>query len=57
MGAVRSGNIKLTLSVDKEILKRFREYCLRNGFVMSKFIENFMRTRLLERSEHYHGVY
>lgn len=39
-------NKRITLSVDAEIYEKYRDYCDRKGFIISKQIENFMRNEL-----------
>jgi len=36
-------NKRITLSVDAEVYEKYREYCEKKGFIISKQIENFMR--------------
>lgn len=43
---MKKGNIKLTLSVNKKILKEYKKYCEEKGFVISKQVEKFMEEQL-----------
>jgi hypothetical protein len=43
---IRKGNLKLTLSVNKEILENFKKFCEEKGYILSKQIENFMKEKL-----------
>lgn len=38
--------IKMTLLVDKEIHKKYRDFCKKEGLVMSGQIEKFMKTQM-----------
>lgn len=37
---------QLSLTIDKEVLKRFRAYCENNDIVLSKRVERLMRREL-----------
>jgi hypothetical protein len=39
---MKIGNVKLTLSVNKKTLDRYKKYCERQGFIISKQVEKFM---------------
>lgn len=39
-------NKRITLSVDAEIYEDFKEYCDKEGLIISKQIENYMRAKL-----------
>lgn len=39
-------NKRITLSVDAEIYEKYREYYDKEGLIISKQIENFMRNEL-----------
>lgn len=43
---IKKGNVKLTLSVSKEILRRYKKYCEERGLIISKQTENFMKSQL-----------
>jgi len=43
---IKRGNVKLTLSINKETLKRYKEYCEKEGLIISKQVENFMKSQL-----------
>ncbi len=43
---IKKGNLKLTISINKEILEAFKEYCVREGLILSKQLENFMEKKL-----------
>lgn len=43
---LREGNIKLTLSINKEILEMYKKYCREEGIIISKQVENFMKEQL-----------
>lgn len=43
---IKKGNTKLTLSIDKETLKKYKIYCEKEGLIISKQVENFMRKQL-----------
>jgi hypothetical protein len=44
--SLKKGNEKLTLSINKEILKKYKELCEREGLVISKQVENFIKDQL-----------
>lgn len=46
---LKKGNKKLTLSINKNILKRYKEYCKEKGLIISKQIENFMKFELRKK--------
>ncbi len=37
---------KLTLSIDKNILKGYKEFCVEEGFIISRQVEKFMMAGL-----------
>jgi hypothetical protein len=39
---IRDGNLKLTLSIHKEILENFKLMCGKEGWIVSKQMEKFM---------------
>lgn len=43
---IKAGNIKLTLSVNRMILQKYKKYCEKRGLIISKQIENFMNSEL-----------
>jgi len=43
---MKKGNVKLTLSINKKILKKYKEHCERKGLVISKQVEKFMEEQL-----------
>ena len=43
---IKKGNIKLTLSINKEVLKQYKKYCEESGLIISKQLENFMKLQL-----------
>jgi len=47
MKGIKKGNIKLTLSVNEKVLKKFKEYCEKKGLVISKQVEKFMEEELV----------
>lgn len=40
---------KLTLSIDKEILKKYKEFCEDKGIIISKQVENLMKKQMKKR--------
>ena len=46
---IKEGNVKLTLSVDEELLREYKKYCGEIGLVISKQVENFMKKTLEKR--------
>ena len=44
--SVKEGNAKLTLSVNEEILGKYKRYCEKEGIIISKQVENFMQEQL-----------
>ncbi|MBI5148499.1 hypothetical protein HZA33_02360 [Candidatus Pacearchaeota archaeon] len=45
----KSKKIKLTLYINKEVLKRYKKYCESRGLIISKQVENFMGNELKKR--------
>ena len=43
---MKKGNIKLTLSVNKKILGKYKKYCEGEGIIISKQVEKFMEEEL-----------
>ncbi len=43
---MKKGNIKLTLSVNKKILKNYKGCCEKKGIIISKQVEKFMEKEL-----------
>ncbi len=46
---IKRWNIKLTLSINKEVLKAYKKFCKENGLIISKQLENFMRIQLKKK--------
>ena len=46
---IKRGNIKLTLSINKEILKAYKKFCEEKGLIISKQIENFIKSQLKKK--------
>ena len=38
--------LKLTLSIDKEVLLKYKKICEEEGIIISKQVENLMRSQL-----------
>jgi len=38
--------VKLTLSIDKELLKKFKDYCEKEGLIISRQVEKFIEKEL-----------
>ena len=47
--AIKKGNVKLTVSIDKRVLEKYKKYCEGLGLVISKQLENFMSLELKKR--------
>lgn len=43
---MKKGNIKLTLSVNKKILRGYKKHCEKKGIIISKQVEKFMEEEL-----------
>ena len=43
---VRKGNVEARLSIDEKVHEKYKRYCMNEGFVMSKRVEQFMRKEL-----------
>lgn len=43
---MKEGNAKLTLSVNKKILEKYKEHCEKEGKIISKQVEKFMQEKL-----------
>lgn len=46
---IKKGNIKLTLSVNKEILMEYKKYCEEEGLIISKQFEKFIKLQLKKK--------
>jgi len=44
--AIKEGNTKLTLSVNKKLLEEYKKYCEEEGLVVSKQMEKLMKKTL-----------
>jgi len=40
---------KLTLSINKEILNKYKKFCKDNGIIISKQVENLMKKQIKKR--------
>jgi hypothetical protein len=38
--------VKLTLSINEDLLKKYKEYCKREGLIISRQVEKFMEKSL-----------
>lgn len=47
---MKKGNVKLTLSVNKDLLGKYKQFCKREGFTISGQIEKFMNTQLKNKN-------
>ncbi len=53
---MKKGNTKLTLSIDEKIILKYKEYCEKEGLLISKQVEKFMLNQLKKkRGGHYYG--
>jgi len=43
--------IKLTLSIDRNILEDYKKYCKKEGLIISRQVEKFMEEQLKKRRE------
>jgi len=43
---VKKGNVKLTLSIKKELLKQYKDLCEEEGMIISKQFEKFIKKEL-----------
>ena len=43
---IKEGNAKLTLSVNKKLLKEYKKYCEEEGLIVSKQMEKLMKKTL-----------
>lgn len=41
--------IKLTLSIDKNLLEEYKKYCGKDGLIISRQVEKFMEEQLKKR--------
>jgi len=48
-GKIKKGNSKLTLSINKKILEKYKKYCKEEGIIISKQVEKFMKKRLSKK--------
>ena len=48
---MKKGNDKLTISVDKSIKDKYKEFCEANGFIIGKKIELLMLEELKKNSK------
>ena len=48
---MKRGNDKLTISVDKKIKDKYKEFCEKNGLKIGKQIELFMKQELKKEAE------
>jgi len=46
---IKKGNLKLTLSINKETLKEYKKYCEEEGIIISKQVEKFMKKEVENR--------
>jgi len=44
--SLKKGNLKLTLSINQQIIRQYKKYCKNKGLIISKQIENFMKSEL-----------
>lgn len=47
--AIKRGNTKLTLSINKYVLKAYKKFCEEKGLIISKQLENFMSLQLKKK--------
>lgn len=45
---IKKGNVKLTLSVNEELLKKYKKYCEKEGLMISRQVEKLME-KILKR--------
>ena len=50
-GTLKKGNYKATLSIDSEVYSNYREFCKREGLVISKQVERFMKKHSASKKE------
>jgi len=41
--------IKLTLSINSELLNKYKEYCKKEGMILSRQVEKFMEEQLKKK--------
>jgi hypothetical protein len=41
--------IKLTLSINEKLLKKYKKYCEREGLILSKQVEKFIEEQLKKK--------
>jgi hypothetical protein len=41
--------IKLTLSIDKNLLEKYKKYCKKEGLIISRQVEKFIEKKLEEK--------
>ena len=42
--------VKLTLSINEELLKKFKNYCEKEGLIISRQVEKFIEEELKKKS-------
>lgn len=40
---LRKGNIRVSLSLNKETYKKYQTFCIKEGLIISKQVEKFMK--------------
>lgn len=43
---IKGGNVKLTLSIDKTLLDKYKKFCKEEGIIISKQVEKFIKEQL-----------
>ena len=43
---IKKGNVKLTLSINKLLLKEYKKYCEKEGLIISKQFEKLIKKEL-----------
>jgi len=51
MHGVKMGKKRVTLFVDSEIYEKYKQYCEKNGLILSKRFEIFMENELKKQKE------
>ena len=54
--SIKKGNIKLTLSVNEDILDRYKDYCEKEGIILSKQVEKFMEAELKKTKKYTRSI-
>ena len=49
--SIKKGNAKLTLSVNEDILDSYKDYCEKEGIILSKQVEKFMDAELKKQKK------